>query len=196
MIRPLGAAALAILTVSACAPIDSMIERFFPFEETAASRAPDAAPESVQELAQAKVPPMPRRKPEAISELTLVDADPQRVVGLDFDATKALLGDPAAKMEQPPAKVWAYAGGGCMFSVFFYPSVNDQTFRVLAYEVTDKVDILDLRWLGDPPDATPHATPKAPPEAPPEAPRVLDKDDPVVRRCFAELLHQHEPNAG
>jgi hypothetical protein len=91
-------------------------------------------------------------------------------------------------MEQPPAKVWAYAGGGCLFSVFFYPSVNDQGFRVLAYEVTDEVDILGLRWLGDPPDATP--------ESPPEAPKVLDKDDPVVRRCFAELLQQHEPNAG
>ena len=29
-------------------------------------------------------------------------------------------------------------GGGCMFSVFFYPSVDDQVFRVLAIEVTDE----------------------------------------------------------
>jgi len=180
MIRPLGAAVLAVLTMSACAPIGSMIERFFPPEESAVSRTSDAASES----ARAQVPPMPRRKPEAISELTLVDADPGRLVGLDFDGTKALLGDPVAKMEQPPAKVWAYAGGGCLFSVFFYPSVNDQGFRVLAYEVTDDMDILGLRWLSDPPDAVP------------EAPKILDKDDPVVRRCFAELLHQHEPDTG
>ena len=181
MIRPLGAAALAILTVTACAPIETMIERFFPPEETAAARAPDAA--------RAEAPPKPRRKPEALSELTLADADPQRLVGLDFDATKALLGDPVAKMEQPPAKVWAYAGGACMFNVFFYPSVDDQGFRVLAYEVTDGADVLGLRWLRDPPDATP--------EAPPEAPKVLDKDDSVARRCFAELLHQQQdPNTG
>ncbi len=125
MIRPLGAAALAILTLSACAPIDPVNERFFPPEETAVPRVPDAAPEA----AQAEAPPMPQRKPEAIAELTL-------------------------------------------------------GFRVLAYEVTDEADVLGLRWLRDPPDIAP------------EAPKVLDKDDSVVRRCFAELLHHHESNAG
>lgn len=188
MIRPLGAAALAILTVTACAPIDAIIERILPREETAAAGASGAVPESVQ----AQVPPKPRRKPEALSELPPVDADPGRLVGLDFDGTKALLGDPVAKMEQPPAKVWAYAGGGCLFSVYFYPSVNDQGFRVLAYEVTDGADVLDLDWLGDPPGVTPEAAS----ETPPEAPKILDRDDPVVRRCFAELLQQHEPNSG
>jgi hypothetical protein len=132
---------------------------------------------------------LPRRKPETISEVTLAGADPQRLVGLDFDGTMALLGNPAAKMEQPPAKVWAYAGGGCMFSVFFYPSVDDRVFRVLAIEVTDEADLLGLRWLRDPPESTP--------EAPPETPKVMDQDDPVVRRCFADLLqNQQAPNAG
>lgn len=188
MIRPLGAAALAILTVTACAPIDAMIERIFPPEETAAARAPGTVPET----ALVETPPKPRRKPEALSELTLADADPGRLVGLDFDATKALLGDPVAKLEQPPAKVWAYAGGGCLFSVFFYPSVTDQSFRVLAYEVTDGADVLGLHWLSDPLSDTSEAGS----ETPFEAPKVLDKDDPVVRRCFAEILQQHEPNAG
>ncbi len=188
MIRPLGAVALAILTVTACAPINAMIERILPPEETAAAPVSSADPES----AQAEAPPKPRRKPEALSELTLADADPGRLVGLDFDATKALLGDPVAKMEQPPAKVWSYAGGGCLFSVYFYPSVNDQSFRVLAYEVTDGADVLGLHWLSDPLSDTSEAGL----EAPFEAPKVLDKDDPVVRRCFAELLQQHEPNAG
>jgi hypothetical protein len=170
-----------ILMLSSCAPIDYIVKRFFAPRETAAPRAPDTAPDS----AQAEAPPLPRRKPEAISELTLVGADPERLVGLDFDGTMALLGDPVAEMEQPPARIWFYAGEGCMFRVFFYPSVDNQGFRVLAIEVTDEADVLGLRWLSDPPVAAP------------ESPMVLDKNDSVVRRCFAELLqHQQAPSAG
>jgi hypothetical protein len=171
MIRPLGVAVLAILTLSACTPVDTMIERLFS-PESAARPATGSA----------EAPPLPRRKLEAISEVTLVGADPLRLVGLDFDGTMALLGDPAARMEQPPAEVWAYAGGGCMFSVFFYPSVDDQVFRVLAIEVTDKA-------------VAPGATEAQETEA--ASPKVMDPDDPEVRRCFAELLqNQQAPNAG
>ncbi len=185
MIRGLGAAALAISVLSGCAPIISTIERFFAPKATAAPRARDVAPDAAPVSAHGEVPPpVPRRRPAAAPELTRVDADPQRLVGLDFDGTKALIGVPAAMLEQPPAKVWAYAGGDCVFRVFFYPSVDDQGFRVLAFEVTDEADILGLRWLRDPPIATP------------EAPRILDKDDSVVRRCFAELLDHQESNAG
>ena len=171
MIRPLSVAVLAILTLSACAPIDSMIERVFAPEVEARPTVGVAVP-----------PPLPRRKPEVVSKLTLTDADPQRLVGLDFDGTKALLGDPAARMDQAPAKVWAYAGGGCMFSVFFYPSIDDQVFRVLAIEVTDEA-------------VAAGATEDQ--ESGPASPKVMDQDDPAVRRCFAELLqNQQAPNAG
>ncbi len=214
MIRALGALVLAMLALSACAPLESMKRGLFPPEDAAADAAQAAASRP------SAVPPLPRRKPEAISdqsgaipdqpaaipdqaaaipdrpeaipdqaeaisELTLLEADPDRLVGLDFDAAKALLGDPAAKHEEPPAEIWAYEGGICSFSLFFYPSVDDKVFRVLAYEVTDEADALGLRWLHDPPDTAP------------EAPKVLDKDDSVVRRCFAELLHnQQVPDAG
>lgn len=163
MIRPLGVAVLAVLALSACTPVNSMIDRWFP---------PEAAAEANQPAADsAEAPPVPRRKPEAISEITLADADPQRLVGLDFDGTKALLGAPAARMEQPPATVWAYANNDCMLSVFFYPSVNDRVFRVLAIEVTD--------------------------EAVAASSKIMDQDDPAVRRCFAELLQQQQAsNAG
>ena len=176
MFHPLGVAVLAILTLSACAPVDTLIERWFP-PETAAARSA---------VGWAEAPPVPRRKPEAISEaiseVTLAGADPQRLVGLDFDGAKALLGDPAARMEQPPAKVWAYASGGCMFSVFFYPSVDDQVFRVLAIEVTD-----DAVAAGATEDRQAEAA----------SLEVMDQNDPSVRRCFAELLHhQQAPNAG
>ncbi len=173
MIRPLGVAVLAILTLSACTPVNTMIERWFPPEAV-------TAPQPVVGLAEA--PPLPRRKPEAISEVALAGADPRRLVGLDFDGTKALLGDPAAKMEQPPAKIWAYAGGGCMFSVFFYPNVDDQVFRVLAIEVTDDA-------------AAPGAAEGRDSAA--ASPKVMDQNDPAVRRCFADLLqNQHVPDAG
>ncbi len=175
MIRPLGVAVLAILTLSACAPVNTMIDRWFPPQAATASQpvvgSAEAATASQPVVGSAEAPPLPRRKPEAISEVTLAGADPRRLVGLDFDGTRALLGDPAARMEQPPAKIWAYAGGGCTFNVFFYPSVDDRVFRVLAVEVTG--------------------------EAVAASPRVMAQDDPVVRRCFAELLqNQQTPTAG
>ena len=178
MIRSLGVAVLAISTLSACASIDSMFEPIF---------APEAAAQSPEAVAQptvgsAKAPPLPRRKPKVIPELTLTDADPQRLVGLDFDGTKALLGDPAARMDQAPAKVWAYAGGGCMFSVFFFPGLDDQVFRVLAVEVTSESAVAEA--------AEDRETQAASPE-------VMDQDDPAVRRCFADLLqNQQDGNAG
>ena len=182
MIRPLVVAALAIFSVSACAPVETYIERFFPSEAAAPLPPP-------REVRLAVAPPVPRRKPavnsvaisaaisatisEAVAEVALADADPRQLVGLDFDGTKALLGDPADKKEQPPAEVWAYAGGGCMINVFFFPSVNDKVFRVLTIEVTDGV------------------------AAESTAPKIMDQNDPAVRRCFANLLHNHQaPNAG
>ncbi len=174
MIRPLGVAVLAILTLSACSPVDSMIDRLFAPETATAARPADRHTTAA--------PPMPRRRPEVISEVTLAGADPQRLVGLDFDATKALIGDPAARMEQPPAKVWAYASGGCVFSVFFYPSVSDRVFRVLAIEVTDEAVAAGAAGESEPEAASP---------------KVMDQNDPVVRRCFAELLqNQQAANAG
>ena len=189
MMRALGALVLAVLALSACAPLESLERELFPPEDAAAGDT-QAVPLAPQPSA---VPPLPRRKPEAVSALTPAEADPERLVGLDFDAAKALLGEPAATHEEPPAEVWAYQGGICSFNLFFYPSVDDKVFRVLAYQVTDEAGALGLRWLRDPPDAVP----EAPPQEPPQTPRVLDKDDSVVRRCFAELLHnQQVPNAG
>ena len=89
---------------------------------------------------------------------------------------------PAAELEKPPAKVWEYAGGTCMFNLFFYPSVDDKVFRVLAYEVTDTAPPAEASSAG-----AGGATPN----------RLLDRDNPRVHRCFAELLHsQQDSNAG
>jgi hypothetical protein len=178
MIRPLGALVLAAFALTACDMIDTVADEFFPPEGPAASNLPAASTRPIT----GKAPPLPRRRPEATSDLTLVEADPDRLVGLDFDATKALLGDPAVQLEKPPAKVWAYDGGTCMFNLFFYPSVDDKTFRVLAYEMTDEV---------------PSAETPVRPGAETAVVKVRDKDNPILRRCFAELLQsKREPNTG
>ncbi len=195
MIRALGALVLAIPALSACAALESMKRELFPPEAAAGDTqaAPLASQPAVSRPSAA--PPRPRRKPEAISdepeaisESTLAEADPERLVGLDFDAAKALLGDPAAKHEEPPAEIWAYEGGTCMFNLFFYPSVDDKVFRVLAYEVTEETP---------PSGDTPPSGETAAAAAEPGAVKVRDKDNPMVRRCFAELLHnQQVPDAG
>jgi len=195
MIRALGALVLAIPALSACAALESMKRELFPPEAAAGDTqaAPLASQPAVSRPSAA--PPRPRRKPEAISdepeaisESTLAAADPERLVGLDFDAAKALLGDPAAKHEEPPAEIWAYEGGTCMFNLFFYPSVDDKVFRVLAYEVTEETP---------PSGETPPPGEAAAEAAEPGAVKVRDKNNPMVRRCFAELLHnQQVPDAG
>ncbi|RMD63643.1 MAG: hypothetical protein D6826_04405 [Alphaproteobacteria bacterium] len=129
-------------------------------------------------------PPVPRHKPVPLApgvaqnvepaEAVANTPDPQLLVGLDFAATKALLGDPALQMERPPAKVWAYNGGTCMFNLFFYPSMDDNVFRVLTYEVTN-----GETTTGAPAVVNPAAGPA----------KIRDRDHPALRQCFADLLH-------
>ncbi len=79
------------------------------------------------------LPPVPRRKPAP--SLVENEADPQWLLSLDFEATEALLGAPALKLEQPPARVWVYNANGCILNIFFYPRVEEGTYRVLNYDV-------------------------------------------------------------
>ena len=98
-------------------------------------------PEEVAEVAE-DPPPLPQRKPEPqqIVELPTEAGDSkapdiEKLVGLDFDATQELLGAPALDEVQPPARVWAYNGTGCVLNIFFYPNVDGQSYRALTYEV-------------------------------------------------------------
>jgi hypothetical protein len=85
------------------------------------------------------LPPLPLRKPEvppaALEATRPPQVDPEALVGLDFERTSELLGDPSLLIEQPPAKIWAYNGRNCVLQVFFYPKVGGSDFRVLTYEV-------------------------------------------------------------
>jgi len=179
---------LATLGVSACAELKSLQRDLLaraPAEVTVTSDS--AAPASLNPADMAyfgraprdvktamAVPPVPRRKPQRAVPVPVLDTDPELLVGLDFESTKALLGDPALQIEQPPAKVWAYNGGSCMFNVFFYPSMDDNTFRVLTYDVTD----------GEAKAAT-----QSPSSADASTVKIRDRDSPILRRCFTDLLY-------
>ncbi len=113
--------------------------------------------------------------------VSVKNLDPKLLLGLDFNTTKALLGDPEVEYEQPPAKVWTYRGGTCMFSVFFFPNLKDSVFRVLTYEVTGN----DL------------ATNSKKSDSKSSAESTQDGAKKIARRCFAELLTGHAaPNEG
>lgn len=130
-------------------------------------------------------PPTPRRKPsqpeegredgqeEDGQEIT-ASLDPDHIVGLDFAGVRALLGNPALELEEPPAKVWAFNGGSCMFNVFFFPSLEDKVYRVLTYEVTGQVK--------------PAAGDKSPNPLSPATVKIKDPRDPALQECFDDLL--------
>lgn len=145
-----GVVGTALLSLSACAELgiefprpgdESATEDASPVSEDQALSNAGRFPEDVSdELAGAKSPPpAPIRKPEVPQkalEITQVpEMDPDALVGLNFERTTELLGEPALLIDEPPAKIWAYNGTNCALHVFFYPKVGGSEFRVLTYEV-------------------------------------------------------------
>lgn len=103
------------------------------------------APEPIEVAEPEETPPVPRRRPDQVAALPETEPVPEGpdiegLVGLDFDATEALLGEPALDEVQSPARVWAYTGRGCVLSIFFYPNVDGQSYRALTYEVKGAED--------------------------------------------------------
>lgn len=102
-------------------------------------------PEPIEVAEPEEPPPVPRRRPDQVAALPETEPvtegpDIEGLVGLDFDATEALLGEPALDEVQSPARVWAYTGRGCVLSIFFYPNVDGQSYRALTYEVKGAED--------------------------------------------------------
>ena len=145
-----GVLGMALLGLSACAELGIQFPlarqsapdevRPVPVEEALSDvgRFPvEAEEERVVDLK--PPPPIPKRKPTvtqaAIEATRDPQADPDALVGLDFERTSALLGDPALLIEEPPAKIWAYNGSSCVLHIFFYPKVGGSDFRVLTYKV-------------------------------------------------------------
>lgn len=190
VIAVLAASGLAACTTMESFDVESFVRRLAP--EGGEESQPPADPGWAETLhaewyVPPQPPPVPRRKPDRTvaarpATPALREPDPELLLGLDFEATKALLGDPSLQLEHPPAKIWAYNGGICMFNVFFYPSMDDNVFRVLTYEVTDG-------------EAKPKGEADA--EEAPGPAKIRDRDSPILRRCFAEVLHSRDvPEAG
>lgn len=146
----LGVLGTALLGLSACAELGIQFPRSgdesatgseSPVSEDQALSNAGRFPEDVSdEVAATKsLPPAPIRKPEVPQEaleITQVpEMDPDALVGLNFERTTELLGEPALLIDEPPAKIWAYNGANCALHVFFYPKVGGSEFRVLTYEV-------------------------------------------------------------
>ncbi|MGF1609131.1 MAG: hypothetical protein ACFCUQ_07030 [Kiloniellales bacterium] len=100
--------------------------------------------------------PLPRPRPEQLALAAQSqdgDVPPNgsatlpinRLVGLDFEGTRALLGQPELDEVQPPALVWIYSGTGCVLRVFFYREVEATTYRALTYEVRGGEDTAAFR---------------------------------------------------
>ncbi len=90
---------------------------------------PPASPEA--EAAPAVAPPAAAREPAAAPEPAPpetaalppepeIDDDPARLLGLDEVGLAKLLGQPDLKRREPPAEIWQYRGGSCVFDVFLY----------------------------------------------------------------------------
>jgi hypothetical protein len=99
-----------------------------PADEPPAADAVPAPPTDGASPPPGTIPPEPDTSEAALKS-------PEEVIGLDLAQISRLLGEPAFRTEQPPAKVWSYAGNGCAMRVFVYPDIKSRVFRALTYEI-------------------------------------------------------------
>ncbi len=92
--------------------------------QPAAAEAAPAAQEQPGRSETAALPPAPR-----------IDDDPSRLMGLDRAGLAELLGNPELLRREPPAEIWQYRGGSCVFDVFLYEEAGRQ--RVTYLEARD-----------------------------------------------------------
>ncbi len=171
-LRPIGAALLALLTLSACVELEEMQALRSGAEPPASAEPPEPPPQSLVDLTD-DMPPIPQRKPELTQLLarqlyskparrgretiatppqpmvSTVIVDPNALIGLDFEKTANILGPPTRLIEQPPALVWAYDSPNCDMRVFFYPRVGGSGFRALAYKIDEADSAAPRGTAGD-----------------------------------------------
>lgn len=56
------------------------------------------------------------------------------MVGLSEEEVSELLGDPTARADRPPAKVWQYRADNCAVDIYFYLDVGRNAFYALHYD--------------------------------------------------------------
>ncbi len=66
------------------------------------------------------------------------DDDPDHLVGLSEADAIRLLGNPIARADTPPSRVWTYKSTSCDLRLFFYPEIGGTSYRTLTYEIDDR----------------------------------------------------------
>ncbi len=97
---------------------------------------PEAAPAPIAAGAAPAPQPAPAvPKTAALPPAPKIDDDPARLMALDRAGLAKLLGDPELTRREPPAEIWQYRGGSCVFDVFLYEEAGRQ--RVTYLEARD-----------------------------------------------------------
>lgn len=119
------------LALGACEAVPLEAPETAPPTEAAQQAVPAPAP--ARETAPPPEPAAP--KTAALPPAPKIDDDPARLMGLDRAGLAKLLGDPELTRREPPAEIWQYRGGSCVFDVFLYEQAGQQ--RVTYLEARD-----------------------------------------------------------
>jgi hypothetical protein len=74
--------------------------------------------------------PRPGIKPP----LNVPPVDPHTIVGKSQDQMVAMLGQPTAIQNSPPATIWQYRTDSCVLDVLFYMDMGTNSLRALDYD--------------------------------------------------------------
>jgi hypothetical protein len=99
----------------------------------------------------AEPPPIPKKKPVSTPAPEIQRTPPQvasvepppptappppiEVLGLDPAGVRAILGEPAAQDDSPPAVMWRYSAGTCGLRIYFYQDFQSRELRALFLDV-------------------------------------------------------------
>jgi hypothetical protein len=137
-LRHLAVAAVGVWLLAACesptaSPDRAKVPEPPPAPPTAAASEP-APPKT-------PMAPVPARKPQApptreqLQALGVAEArrlTSGSVIGLEFDEVHRLLGEPALRLDEPPARIWQYQTAECTLRLTFFPEVKTQRYRSLS----------------------------------------------------------------
>ncbi len=75
--------------------------------------------------------------PPAEAALPEVDDNPERLIGLGPNGLNVLLGQPDLIRREPPARIWQYRSGACVFDIVLYEEADGE--RVTYVEARDSL---------------------------------------------------------
>jgi hypothetical protein len=73
-------------------------------------------------------------EPETPGQPAVSAPQASELIGLDEPAATRLLGEPAERTAQSPAKIWRYKTTACELDLYFYLDLRSGRMRTLRYE--------------------------------------------------------------